>query len=122
MIAPLGVLPKGVAMRGSLNTALIRVGEAFKAALRRNSAALIVVHNHASGDGGCAGELLDVKVLDHLVIGQGGGLIWGSGGWGFRVRYVAMAQSVWCAICRWVACCYTLLGISLSSSPPQTNI
>ena len=34
---------------GSVNTAMIRVGEVFKAALAWNSAALIVVHNHPSG-------------------------------------------------------------------------
>jgi DNA repair protein RadC len=60
------------------------VGEIFKEALKRNSAALIVVHNHPSGDPTpspedvlvtremvSAGKLLDVEVLDHLVIGQG---------------------------------------------------
>jgi len=70
---------------GSLNASLIRVGEIFKDALKRNSAALIVVHNHPSGDPTpspedvmvtreiiAAGKLLDVAVLDHLVIGQGG--------------------------------------------------
>ena len=69
---------------GSLNTATIRVGEVFKEAVRRNSAALIVAHNHPSGDPEAsaedllvtrqiidAGKLLDVDVLDHLVIGQG---------------------------------------------------
>jgi DNA repair protein RadC len=69
---------------GSLNTSLIRVGEVFKAALLWNSAALIVVHNHPSGDPSPspedllitkqiveAGKLLDIDVLDHLVIGQG---------------------------------------------------
>jgi DNA repair protein RadC len=69
---------------GSVNTALIRVGEVFKEALKLNSAALIVVHNHPSGDPTPsaedvlvtrqiveAGRLLDVEVLDHLVIGQG---------------------------------------------------
>ena len=69
---------------GSLNASLIRVGEIFKEALKRNSAALIVVHNHPSGDPTpspedvlvtremvSAGKLLDVEVLDHLVIGQG---------------------------------------------------
>jgi DNA repair protein RadC len=35
---------------GALNTSLIRVGEVFKAALLWNSAALIVAHNHPSGD------------------------------------------------------------------------
>jgi DNA repair protein RadC len=34
---------------GSLNTSLVRVGEVYKEALRRNSAAIIVVHNHPSG-------------------------------------------------------------------------
>ena len=35
---------------GSLNASMVRVGEIFKEALKRNSAALIVVHNHPSGD------------------------------------------------------------------------
>jgi DNA repair protein RadC len=69
---------------GSLNASLIRIGEIFKEALKRNSAALIVVHNHPSGDPTpspedilvtreiiSAGKLLDIDVLDHLVIGQG---------------------------------------------------
>ncbi|MEO7911771.1 MAG: JAB domain-containing protein, partial [Roseiflexaceae bacterium] len=69
---------------GSLNASLIRIGEIFKEALKRNSAALIVVHNHPSGDPTpspedvlvtreiiAAGKLLDIDVLDHLVIGQG---------------------------------------------------
>jgi len=70
--------------RGSLNTSQVRVGELFKAAIRRNAAANIVVHNHPSGDPTPspddiavtraiiqAGKLLDVSVLDHLVIGLG---------------------------------------------------
>lgn len=69
---------------GSLNSSVIRVGELFKEAIRRNSASLIVVHNHPSGDPApspedlavtreiiSAGKLLDVEVLDHLVIGRG---------------------------------------------------
>lgn len=35
---------------GSLNASMVRVGEVFKAALKHNSAALIVAHNHPSGD------------------------------------------------------------------------
>ncbi|MBC8330670.1 MAG: DNA repair protein RadC [Anaerolineae bacterium] len=70
--------------RGSLNSSQVRVGELFRAAIRRNAAALIVVHNHPSGDPAPspddvavtraiveAGKLLDVQVLDHLVIGRG---------------------------------------------------
>jgi DNA repair protein RadC len=67
--------------RGSLNSSQVRVGELFKAAIRRNAASLIVAHNHPSGDPTPspddiavtrailqAGKLLDIDVLDHLVI------------------------------------------------------
>ena len=70
--------------RGSVNTSQVRVGEVFKAAIRRNATALIVVHNHPSGDPTPspddvavtrafvqAGKLVDVDVLDHLIIGLG---------------------------------------------------
>ncbi len=70
--------------KGSLNSSLIRVGELFKEALRQNCAAIILVHNHPSGDPSPsrddiqvtrqaveAGKLLDVAVLDHLVVGRG---------------------------------------------------
>jgi DNA repair protein RadC len=69
---------------GSLNASLVRVGEMFKEAIRRNSAAMIVSHNHPSGDPTPspedilvtreiynAGKMLDIDVLDHLVIGHG---------------------------------------------------
>jgi DNA repair protein RadC len=72
--------------KGSVNTSQVHIGELFKAAIRRNAAALIVVHNHPSGDPTPspddvavtrsiiqAGKLLDVDVLDHMVIGQGQG-------------------------------------------------
>ncbi len=68
---------------GSLNASHIRVGEVFREAVKRNSAALIVAHNHPSGDPTpspedvevtrqliAAGNLLNIEVLDHLVIGQ----------------------------------------------------
>jgi len=68
---------------GSLNTAVIRVGELFRAAIKANCAAMIVAHNHPSGDPTPspedvevtkrivqAGQLLDIQVLDHLVIGR----------------------------------------------------
>lgn len=69
---------------GSLNSSHVRVGEVFKESLKLNSAAIIVVHNHPSGDPKpsaddifvtrqivAAGQLLDVDVLDHLIIGHG---------------------------------------------------
>jgi DNA repair protein RadC len=68
---------------GSLNASHIRVGEVFRDAVKRNCAAIIVAHNHPSGDPSpspedvevtrqlvAAGKLLDIEVLDHLVIGQ----------------------------------------------------
>jgi DNA repair protein RadC len=69
--------------KGSLNTSVVRIAEIFREAIRRNAAAIIVAHNHPSGDPNpspddvsvtrciiSAGELLDIEVLDHLVIGQ----------------------------------------------------
>jgi len=59
----------------------VRIGEVFRDAIRRNSAALIVAHNHPSGDPTPspedilvtrqiveAGKLLDIDVLDHLIL------------------------------------------------------
>jgi DNA repair protein RadC len=70
--------------RGSVNSSQVRVAEIFKAAIRRNATNLIVIHNHPSGDPTPspddvaitrlilqAGELLDVKLLDHIIIGSG---------------------------------------------------
>lgn len=67
--------------RGSVNTAMIRVGEVFKEALRLNAASIVVAHNHPSSDPSPspedilvtrqiveAGKLLDCEVLDHLVV------------------------------------------------------
>lgn len=69
--------------KGSVNSSQVRVGEVFKEAVRTNASALIIVHNHPSGDPTPspddvavtraivqAGKLLDIDVLDHLVIGQ----------------------------------------------------
>ena len=68
---------------GSLNTSVVRIGELFRAAIRDNAAAFIVVHNHPSGDPSPspedvnvtrqivqAGKLLDIDLLDHVIIGR----------------------------------------------------
>ncbi len=69
--------------RGNVSTALVRVGELFRDAVRQHAAALILVHNHPSGDPApspddlhltaeavAAGRLLDLPVLDHLIVGH----------------------------------------------------
>jgi DNA repair protein RadC len=69
---------------GNLAGSSVRVGEVYREAVRRQSAAMVVVHNHPSGDPSpsaedlritrelaAAGRLLDIELLDHLVIGHG---------------------------------------------------
>jgi DNA repair protein RadC len=83
--------------RGSLNSSLIRVGEIFRDAIRSNAAAIIVAHNHPSGDPSPspedlvvtksirkAGKLLDIELLDHLIIGKGKFISLKSKGLGFE--------------------------------------
>jgi len=82
---------------GNLNTAVVRVGEVFREAIRANCASIIVVHNHPSGDPTPspedvrvteplveAGRLLDIEVLDHLVIGRNRYVSLKERGLGFR--------------------------------------
>jgi DNA repair protein RadC len=69
---------------GTLDALLVHPREVFKAAIRRSAAAVLVAHNHPSGDPTPsaedhaltrrlleAGEVVGVQVLDHLVIGAG---------------------------------------------------
>ena len=69
---------------GTLNSSVVHPRECFKEAIRRSAHAIILVHNHPSGDttpssedhrvtGRLAesGKLLGIEVLDHLVIGDG---------------------------------------------------
>ncbi|MFQ5610620.1 MAG: DNA repair protein RadC [Anaerolineae bacterium] len=69
---------------GSVNTSIIRVGEIFRRAVRENTVAMILAHNHPSGDPTPspedvtvtrqiveAGALLGIEVLDHIIIGRG---------------------------------------------------
>ena len=68
--------------QGSVSSSQVRIAEVFQPAVTRNASAIIVVHNHPSGDPTPspddvavtralvqAGKLLDISVLDHLVIG-----------------------------------------------------
>ena len=78
---------------GSLAASIVHPREVFKSALISSAAAVVFVHNHPSGDPtpsqedhtiqerlAQAGELLGIRVLDHLVIGD-------------RGRYISMTHS-----------------------------
>ncbi len=68
---------------GSLNQSIVHPREVFKTACLSNAAALILIHQHPSGDPAPsqedititkrlkeAGEIMGIKVLDHCIIGQ----------------------------------------------------
>lgn len=76
----LGISPISV---GSLNSSLVHPRECFKEAIRRNSNAIILLHNHPSGDPTPSredmdvtrrlsegGQILGIEVLDHVIIGD----------------------------------------------------
>jgi DNA repair protein RadC len=71
--------------RGTLNASLVHPREVFKGALLANAYALILAHNHPSGNTTPstadkqvtttlinASKLLDIQILDHLIIGSAG--------------------------------------------------
>jgi len=70
--------------QGSVNSAQVRVAEVFREAVRANSPAIAIAHNHPSGDPtpssaditltaelARAAALLDIDLIDHLIIGDG---------------------------------------------------
>lgn len=69
---------------GSLNQSIVHPREVFIAAVKESAAAVILVHNHPTGDPAPSGEdravtkrlkesgeILGIKVLDHIIIGDG---------------------------------------------------
>jgi DNA repair protein RadC len=69
---------------GSLNASIVHPREVFHMAVRESAGALVLVHNHPSGDPtpsaedievterlARAGEILGIRVLDHVVLGEG---------------------------------------------------
>jgi DNA repair protein RadC len=78
--------------RGILNSSLVHPREVFREAIAERAAAVILVHNHPSGDPSpsaddrlvtdqlvAAGRLLDIPVHDHVIVGRG--------------RYVSFAEA-----------------------------
>jgi DNA repair protein RadC len=69
--------------QGTLDTILVHSREVFRAAIAANASALVIVHNHPSGDPTPsesdikatrdlirAGQLLKIEVLDHVILGR----------------------------------------------------
>lgn len=78
------ILAKEVITIGTLNSSIVHPREVFKPAIKKSVSAIIVAHNHPSGDPtpsredidvtkrlAQAGEVLGIDLLDHLVIGDG---------------------------------------------------
>jgi DNA repair protein RadC len=70
---------------GNASGSSVRVGEVFRAAVRLNASAIVIAHNHPSGDPmpsaddlavtkdiAAAGRILDIDLLDHVILGSSG--------------------------------------------------
>lgn len=68
---------------GTLNASIVHPRDVFKVAIKRNANSIILIHNHPSGDPTPsnedinitnrlidAGNLIGIKVLDHIIIGD----------------------------------------------------
>lgn len=77
------VIGANVVSVGSLNASLVHPREVFKPAILQNAAALILVHNHPSGDPEPSaedrqitlrlcdcGDLFGIKIIDHIILGE----------------------------------------------------
>ena len=69
--------------KGSLNTSIVHPREIFNEAINKNSASIIICHNHPSGDPTPSkedinitirikecGNILGIELLDHIIIGN----------------------------------------------------
>lgn len=86
---------------GSLTLSIVHPREVFNMAVRESAAAVIFLHNHPSGDPTpsqedrvltarlvAAGELLGIRVLDHIIVGDG--------------RYMSFADQGWLSEGEWI--------------------
>ncbi|MEG0297092.1 MAG: DNA repair protein RadC [Clostridium sp.] len=77
------VIGKKDIFKGSLNSSIVHPREVFSEALKRNSASIIVCHNHPSGDPSPSkedinitvrlaecGKIMGIDLLDHIIIGS----------------------------------------------------
>jgi DNA repair protein RadC len=83
------VIKEHLIYKGTLDAAIIEPREVFKEALKNSAAKIILIHNHPSGDSSPsledervteklieAGDLLGIKVLDHVIIGNSSHWSW----------------------------------------------
>ena len=79
-----GIVEKELVSMGTVNASLVSPREIFRRAIIQGSAAIIVVHNHPSGDSEAsladvevcnnllkASDILNVKMLDFMILGNG---------------------------------------------------
>lgn len=79
------VIHRADVTRGLVDSSLVHPREAFRAAIVAGASSIIIAHNHPSGDTTpsaedravtkqlvAAGQLLDIPVADHLIIGASG--------------------------------------------------
>jgi DNA repair protein RadC len=78
------IIKEELVTKGVLDAAIVHPREIFKPAIRNSASKIILVHNHPSGDPNPSpedleitekmvklGEELDIRVLDHVIIGNG---------------------------------------------------
>ena len=88
------IIRDAVVSEGSLTLSIVHPREVFSLAVRESAAAVIFLHNHPSGDPEpseedraltarlvAVGDMLGIRVLDHLILGDG--------------RYVSFADMGW---------------------------
>lgn len=88
------IIHQEIVSRGILTASLIHPREAFRSAIQRAAAAVLFVHNHPSGDPRPsaedravtqrlrkAGEILGIRMLDHLIVAEGGFFSFAESGW-----------------------------------------
>jgi DNA repair protein RadC len=77
------IITRAQISEGSLNQSIVHPREVFNAAVRQSAAAMILLHNHPTGDAtpspedlevtrrlSEAGQLMGIRVLDHIIIGE----------------------------------------------------
>lgn len=94
---------------GSLTLSIVHPREVFNLAVRESAAAVIFLHNHPSGDPTpsqedrvlttrlvAAGDVLGIRVLDHLIVGDGRYVSFADQGWLMHHAEGAEGQKEWC--------------------------